>query len=332
MGLRKWNCCSAGSPLPASARPVNGKDYDETLSARIITLKDREASRPASRSSVPCPRDRQQLTSTNHHILDEKVPNLLQTPPINAVWGTGESNEPDRYSDVSSSVSIRGPRIVSLISTDTGASRLSTRTEQEIRQSSIDDNRPPPPYTRAPPPQSEQRCRASSIGTRHRRVQIHQNEFSDYVQQLRQRIEPNRLPSPTPSYSNNQHSETVRSIRPGSPNAPLYSQHVDFGQEFPELEQTDSTRSPSPPNAPLLSRITTPSTFATMSDRDEDFSPTDLMEEDPPLFPPRRGRTFSTGSHSVRQTSLEEAQEGLFEELDRQLRFEAWRIQEQGEE
>ncbi|KAL9621994.1 MAG: hypothetical protein Q9160_003656 [Pyrenula sp. 1 TL-2023] len=332
MVLRKWNCCSSGSQLPASAHSVNGNGHDETLSARIISLKDREIASPASRSSVPCPRDRQQSTSTNPHLLDEKVPNLLQTPPINVVWRTGESNESDHYSDVSSAVSIRGPRIVSLISTDTGASRLSTRTEQEIRQSSIDDNRPPPPYTRAPPQQSEQRCRASSIGTRHRRVQIHQNEFSDYVQQLRQRIEPKRLPSPTPSYLNHQQSEAVRYIRPGSPNTPPCTQHVDFGQESLESEQPVSSRSPSPPNAPLLSRITTPSTFATMSDRDEDFSPADLMEEDPPLFPPRRGRTPSTGSHSMRQTSLEEAQEGLFEELDRRMRFEAWRIQEQREE
>lgn len=331
MVLRILCCFSSGLPSTSSARSYDDHDRSKTLSAKIVNTQDNGTSRPSSRSSIPCPRNRRLSSTTPAHLLDEKVPNLLQTSPLNATSRNQDGDDSIHYSETSSAVSIRGPRIVSLISTDTGASRLSTRTEHEIRLPSIDDTPPPPPYSRTVPQQQEPRSRASSTGARHRRMHVHQNEFADYIQQLRQRIEPGRVSPPAPSQLQTQYGEFLECSPSSSPVRSSFSQHCDVGQASLESEPAVSSRAPSPPNAPLISRITTPSTFTTVSDRDEDFFPTDVFGEDPPLFPSRRRRSLSAGSQLGQQGLLEEAREGLFEELDRQMRFAAWQNEERKE-
>ena len=301
--------------------------------------------------SVAVPKALQAPSSpSKRHLLDEKVPNLIQSPPIQATSSERtHANDQDSSSDISSAVSIPGTRIVSLISTERSESRLSSSTQRDsLRLPSMDDSRPPPPYSRNPPslPHNElpigfmpfQRTRSRSIT---------QDDFRNYVQHLRQRLPPEGVCHTIPAaagLSESQSlsrasvqltgdSESISSYQTFPPQAQPFLRSLLPSQRSASPTASMASRSPSPPNAPVISRLTTPSTLTAASDRDSlsvlDLNDGEVPDADFTLFPchsrTQQQRSSSPPRFIQQQNLLQEAQEGLFEQLDQRMRFEAWR-------
>ncbi|KAL9115349.1 MAG: hypothetical protein Q9227_000670 [Pyrenula ochraceoflavens] len=339
-------CCISSRSKAARAK------NDKARLSNVKIVRVNAKSRPSSQSSAAIPRALQvPLNNSKSHLLDEKVPNLIQSTPLQA--GSSERNlvnDLDTSSEISSAVSISGTRIVSIISTERSESRLSSSTERDsARLPSLDDSRPPPPYSRNPPslPHNEpplgfpQRRRSRSRSMSH-------DDFRNYVQSLRQRLHPEgpaHLESTSPALTyTSSHPQTsihctwdsIASTQTDDPQTYACRRSQRTLPTPSPSPLSTSSRSPSPPNAPLISRLTTPSNSTTFSDGDSvsaiDFADGEVPGSDFSLFPRRSESQQSWPTSPIQDTVLLPGpEEGLFEQLDQRMRFEAWRATAEGQ-